>query len=497
MEETPATLLPSPALFVLIGAAGSGKSSWASAQFAADQIVSSDRLRAMVGASEEDLSASTDAFALLDRIVELRLGRALTTVVDTLGLDAERRTRWAEWARAHDVAVVAVVFETTVTECVARNRARGKAVPQRVVSQQVQELARQRDGLEAAFDVVIAPTIVRTAPARVARHAPLTAAQAASPVTLKFGLQIPSYRMTGGATDLRARLRAIGQAADEAGFAHIWVMDHLRQIPMFGPNWDDILESYTTLSYLAGVTERVELGTLVTGVMFRNVGLLAKIIATLDVLSGGRAMCGIGAGWFAPEYRGYGWDFPATKQRYAHLEDALQVLPLLWGKGSPEFHGQVIDVPDTTCYPRPLRAHVPILVGGNGERVTLRLAAKYADACNIIGDVDVVARKIGVLHAHCDALGRDRDAVEVTQLSTALVGRDPDQLAATVERLRPRRVAAETYAATVNAGTVDDHIGRFRALADVGVGTAIVSFPDLDDPEPVERFTAVIAAFRE
>jgi F420-dependent oxidoreductase-like protein len=497
MEEFPATLLPAPALVVLIGAAGSGKTSWAAEQFSGDQIVSSDRLRAVVGASEEDLAASTDAFALLDRIVEQRLGRRLTTVVDTVGLDGERRGRWIAWARAHDVVAVAVVFETTVTECVARNRARARSVPQRVVSQQVHELALQREGLDAAFDVVIAPTVVRTAPARVARHAPLTAMQAKVPVGLRFGLQIPSYQMTGGAAELRTRLRAIGQAADQAGFAHVWVMDHVRQIPMFGPDWDDILESYTTLAFLAGVTERVELGTLVTGVMFRNVGVLAKIIATLDVLSGGRAICGIGTGWFGPEYVGYGLKFPRAAQRYAHLEDALQVLPMLWGKGAPEFHGQVINVPDTTCYPRPLRAHVPILVGGNGERMTLKLAAKYADACNVIGDIEVVEQKVAVLHAHCDAVGRDRDAVEVTQLSTALVGRDATELDAAIERLRPRRWSSERYAASVNAGTVADHIGRYRALADAGVGTAIVSFPDLDDPDPVERFAPVIAAFGE
>jgi F420-dependent oxidoreductase-like protein len=370
-------------------------------------------------------------------------------------------------------------------------------VPPRVVSQQVQELARQRADLDARFDLVIMPTVVRTAPARVARHAPLTEAQASAPVGLTFGLQIPSYRVTGGAAELRGRLRAIAQAADAAGFAHIWVMDHFRQIPMFGPDWDDILEGYTTLAYLAGVTERVELGTLVTGVMFRNVGVLAKTIATLDVLSGGRARCGIGAGWFGPEYVGYGMKFPRTAERYAHLEDALQVLPMLWGKGAPEFHGQVIDVPDTTCYPRPLRGHVPILVGGNGERMTLKLAAKYADACNIIGDVEVVEQKVAVLHAHCDAVGRDRDAVEITQLATALVGRDRAELDTAVERLRPRRWAAERYAATVNAGTISDHIGRYRALADAGVRTAIVSFPDLDEPDPVERFAPVIEAFRE
>ena len=137
-----------------------------------------------------------------------------------------------------------------------------------------------------------------------------------------------------------------------------------------------------------------------------------------------------------------------------------------------------------------------MLVGGNGERRTLRLAAQYADACNVIGDVEVVVRKVAALHAHCDALDRDRAAVEVTQLSTTLVGRDPVEVDALVERLRPRRQGAERYAASVNAGTVTDHVGRFRALADAGVQTAIVSLPDLAGPDPVERFAPVVAAFR-
>jgi alkanesulfonate monooxygenase SsuD/methylene tetrahydromethanopterin reductase-like flavin-dependent oxidoreductase (luciferase family) len=233
----------------------------------------------------------------------------------------------------------------------------------------------------------------------------------------------------------------------------------------------------------------------VTGITYRNVAHLGKIVATLDVLSGGRAACGLGIGWFEAEHRAYGWPFPSVADRYALLEDALQLLPLLWGKGTPAFDGRVLRVPEALCYPRPLQAHIPILVGGNGERRTLRLAAQYGDACNIIGDVDVVARKVAVLHDHCNSVGRDREAVEVTQLSTTIVGRDASEVDAILERLRPRRRSAERYAATVNAGTVDDQIGRFRALADAGVRNAIVSLPDLGDGEPIERFAAVVGAF--
>ena len=187
--------------------------------------------------------------------------------------------------------------------------------------------------------------------------------------------------------------------------------------------------------------------------------------------------------------------FPPLADRYALLEEALQFLPLYWGKGAPSVEGRVLRVPEAMCYPRPLQDHVPILVGGNGERRTLPLAARYADACNIIGEADVVARKVGALRSHCEGAGRAPSSVEVTQLSTTLVGKDAPELAALVERLRPRRSSAERYAARVNAGTVDDQVGRFRALAQAGVQAAIVSFPDLVDADPIQRFREVIDAF--
>jgi alkanesulfonate monooxygenase SsuD/methylene tetrahydromethanopterin reductase-like flavin-dependent oxidoreductase (luciferase family) len=233
----------------------------------------------------------------------------------------------------------------------------------------------------------------------------------------------------------------------------------------------------------------------VTGVTYRNVGHLAKTIATLDVLSGGRAVCGLGAAWFEREHRAYGWTFPSVGERFRLLEDALRVLPLFWGPGAPSFEGAVLSVPEAVCYPRPLQEHVPVLVGGGGERRTLRLVAQYADACNLFGGADTVRHKVGVLARHCADVGRDLADVRVTHLSTALVGADDDELAATVERLRGDRVTAEAFAVRTNAATVEDHVGRFRKLADAGVQTAIVSLPDLSDTMPIERFAEVIAAF--
>ena len=491
-------VLPAPCVVVLVGASGSGKSTWARTHFRTEQVVSSDGLRAVVGEGEDDLAASDDAFAVLDQIVEHRLRRRLTTVIDTLGLDPARRTAWRDLARRHDVATVCVAFAGTVAACRARNRAAGKRVPERVLSGQVAQFRSQREHLAGeGWDVLLEPAPVRTAPRKVARTAPLAAEQAAAPVRLRFGLQVPVFAWPGGAPELRAGLRALASDAEAAGFSSIWVMDHFRQLPMFGPAWSDMLESYTTLAYLAGVTETVRLGTLVTDITARNVGHLGKIVASLDVLSGGRAVCGLGTGWHEEEHAAYGWAFPPLAERYALLEDALQALPLLWGKGTPSFEGTVLRMPELLCYPRPLQERVPILVGGNGERRTLRLAARYAEACNVIGDAELVSRKVEVLRAHCADVGRDPGTVEVTQLSTTLVGRDAAEVGDLVERLRPRRMSAERYGASVNAGTVADQIGRFRGLADAGVQTAILRLPDVAEPGALERCGAVIAAFAE
>jgi F420-dependent oxidoreductase-like protein len=495
-DLTQDVVLPAPCLVVLVGPSGAGKTTWATTHFRAEQIVSSDRLRAIVGEGEDDLAASDDAFAILEQVVEYRMKRQLTTVVDTLGLDPARRASWLATARRHELSTVCVAFSSTVAQCRARNRDAGKTVPDRVLSQQVRQFREQRPELDGeGWDLLLEPAAVRTAPRTIAQTAPLASRQAEAPVGLRFGLQLPVFSWPGGPSEIRARLQAIATTAEQAGFSGIWVMDHFRQIPMFGAAWLDMLESYTTLAYLAAVTEKVRLGTLVTSVTARNVAHLGKIVATLDVLSGGRATCGLGVGWFAAESVAYGWSFPTVEERYAVLEDALQLLPVLWGKGTPAFEGRVLSVPEALCYPRPLQDPVPILVGGNGERRTLRLAAQYADACNIIGDADVVARKVRVLRDHCAAFGRDPDAVEVTQLSTTLVGHDASEVSDLVEGLRPRRGSAERYAATVNAGTVVDQIGRFRALADAGVRTAIVSFPNLGAVDPIECFADVIAAF--
>jgi F420-dependent oxidoreductase-like protein len=486
--------LPSPCVVVLVGPGASGKSTWAAAHFAPDAIVSSDRLRALVGTGENDVAASTDAFALLEDVVRRRQARRLTTVIDTLGLDAKRRLAWLALARENDLPCVAVAFDTPAAECRERNRHRSKRIPADVLTGQLRAWKATRELLPTeGYDAVLEPRPVRVVPEAFIEAAPAVRRQEERPTGLRFGLHLGAYGFDGGTAATRDRLAEIASGAESAGFDALYVMDHFRQIPQIGRAWDDFLESYTTLGYLAACTQRVRIGALVTGITYRNVGHLGKIIATLDVLSGGRAVCGLGLAWFKQEHQAYGWPFPSTADRYALLEDALQVLPILWGPGSPAFSGRVLSLPDTTCYPRPLH-RVPIVVGGSGERHTLRLAAQYADAANVMGDAATVRRKRDVLHAHCAAVGRDPSQIELTHLSTTLIGTDDRHLTALIDRQHPRDPAR--YAASVNAGTIDDHIGRFRQLAEAGAREVMIRLPDLTDPTPLDRIAKVISAFR-
>jgi F420-dependent oxidoreductase-like protein len=464
---------------VLVGPTAAGKSHWAAQWFHPDQVVSSDRLRAVVGAGERDQRASRDAFEVLDLIVDKRLRRRLTTVIDSTGLEPARRAGWRELAGRHAVPVHAVVFDPPAAEVRARNRERGSPVPSKVVTAQLRES-------EGVLDVLCGEGFAgvhRAGPVELVPPAFLTALDSATrqredPMTLDFGLQISRFGFDGHPASTAERLAEVARAAEDAGFTSLWVMDHFLQIPQVGREWEDMLDSYTTLGYLAGVTERIRLGTLVTGITYRNIAHLAKIVATLDVVSGGRAICGLGAAWFEREHRLYGWDFPPLRERFDRLEDALELLPLMWGPGSPPFEGRTVTVSEAVCYPRPIQERIPILVGGSGERRTLRLVARHADACNLGGDTDRVRHKLGVLREHCEAEERDPATIEVTHLGPARV----------IAEGEPRDGAG--------AATAEEHVGRYRELAEAGVQTAIVGLSDAEGPESAARFGEVIAAFR-
>lgn len=489
--------LPTPSLVVLIGPPASGKSTWAAEQFDAQQIVCADTLRGVVGEHELDLGATDDAFELLDRIVELRLARGLTTVVDTTGLDASRRRGYLDLARREGVTAVAVRFVTSAAECKRRNRTRDHPVPVKALDTMIRK-ARSIDVTDEGWDVVLEPEPVRMVSPKLVGAASQSAASepSAEPSALRFGLLLSGFDWPGGNESIATTLTRIATDAESAGFDSLWVMDHLIQIPQVGSRWDPMLESYTTLAFMAAATTRIRLGVLVSAVTLRNVGHLAKLIATLDVLSGGRAIAGLGAGNSEDEHQAYGIRFPPPAERLAMLEDALRVLPLLLGPGGPAFEGRTTTIPEAVGYPRPLQDHVPIVVGGSGERVTLRLAAQYADGCNLFGDAATVAKKVAVLRGHCVDAGRDPDDVVVTHLGTLLVGSDGSDLRARIERLRPSNTGPDRFAAQANAGTIDDHEAAFRGLARAGVQTAIVSTPDVAGPDVFAPFAELIERFR-
>jgi F420-dependent oxidoreductase-like protein len=231
---------------------------------------------------------------------------------------------------------------------------------------------------------------------------------------MKIGLQIPDFTWPGGPERLGADLAEVARTADAAGFNRIAVMDHVWQISMVGPAEHDMLEAYTTLGYLAANTSRARLLTLVTGAVYRSPGLLAKIVTTLDVLSGGRAELGIGAAWNEEESRGLGLPFPPLAERFEHLEDTLRICLQMWSDDEGAYEGARHQLGRTLNSPQSLsRPHPPILIGGSGEKKTLRFVARYAQACNLFPGPEL-AHKLDVLRAHCEAEGRDYDEIEKT-----------------------------------------------------------------------------------
>jgi len=252
---------------------------------------------------------------------------------------------------------------------------------------------------------------------------------------MKLGLHIPDFTWEGGPSALREKLGDIAVRAEEAGYDRVSVMDHVWQIGHLGPPEHEMLEAYTTLGYLAAKTERVKLLTVVTAVVYREPGLLAKAVTTLDVLSGGRAMLGIGAAWNEEESRGLGLFFPSTAERFERLEEALQICQQMWSDDDGPYEGKHYRLARTLNSPQPLsRPHPPILIGGAGERKTLRLVAQYADACNIF-DTPELPHKLEVLREHCERLGRDYDQIEKTAQVRFDLGPNGERVEQTVEHL--------------------------------------------------------------
>ncbi len=301
----------------------------------------------------------------------------------------------------------------------------------------------------------------------------------------RFGLQIPNFTHDVEDADLFERVASHAVAAEESGFSSVWVMDHFFQLPPLGGPDQPMLEAYTLLGALAARTERVQLGTLVTGVTYRNPGMLAKIITTLDVISRGRAILGIGAAWYDVEHEALGFDFPPVKERMDRLEDAVQICRAMFAEDPATFTGRHHSVREARNLPRPLReGGIPIMIGGGGEKRTLRLVAQYADACNIAGDVDTVRHKIDVLQRHCADVGRDPSEISVTRMSTLMLTDSPEQTAQTRQFLVD--AAGAEAAAGFTVGQEDEVVAEVETFAGAGVDELIFNMP-LSDVDAVRR----------
>jgi F420-dependent oxidoreductase-like protein len=280
---------------------------------------------------------------------------------------------------------------------------------------------------------------------------------------MKLGLQLPSFTWPGGAADLAPTLARIGPAAEGAGFASLWVMDHFFQIEMIGKPEEPMLEGYSALNFLAAVTKQIRLGTLVTGVIYRYPGILVKTVTSLDVLSGGRAYFGIGAGWYEREAVGLGVPFPPLKERFERLEETLQIALQMWSGKVASYSGKHYHLAETLNVPQPIsQPHPPILIGGAGEKKTLPLVAKYGDACNLYAfeNLEVLRAKLDVLRQNCDAIGRPYDEIERTAVGRLEVGH--------------------------GAASARQAIEYCRSVSDAGIQHLIVSIPNDYEITPIE-----------
>ncbi|HEY7105382.1 MAG TPA: LLM class F420-dependent oxidoreductase [Acidimicrobiia bacterium] len=263
---------------------------------------------------------------------------------------------------------------------------------------------------------------------------------------MDLDIHVSRFDWAGGPARMGPGVAELARTSEGIGLKTLSFMDHYFQMDMVAPATDPMLEGYTALGFVAGVTERLRLRLLVSGVTYRHPGLLAKIVTTLDVLSGGRAELGLGAAWYRREHLGLGVPFPSTRERFERFEEALRICLQMWSDDDGPFDGKHYQLAETLCRPEPVSRPRPrIMIGGGGERKTLRLVAQYADACNFFGGPDEAAHKIDVLRRHCDDVGRDIGEVEVTAAI----------------RLNDR-------------ATPDDVVRRAEALAAVGVATAMV-----------------------
>jgi F420-dependent oxidoreductase-like protein len=302
---------------------------------------------------------------------------------------------------------------------------------------------------------------------------------------IELDLHLPNFNFPEvGPEAVFAKLVDIATTAEKAGFTSVSVMDHYHQIPPVGPPENWMFEGNAMLAGLAARTETINLGLLVGGVTYRNPAQHAKITTTLDVISGGRAFHGIGAGWFEAEHVAYGYAFPPLKERFERLEDHLRIVRAMFTEEQATVAGTHHSVTDAYNNPKPLRGDIPILIGGSGERKTLRMVAQYADGCNLFGDPERVEHLLGVLAGHCETVDRDPAEITKTAMMTLVIAESEDGVQRKLDAARAAGWPEERVAAAT-AGTPEQILERARAYQQVGVEGLTFSMPDVHDLEAV------------
>lgn len=282
---------------------------------------------------------------------------------------------------------------------------------------------------------------------------------------------------------------AVARAADEAGLESVWMPDHFMFVERDAPDTEvEIMECFTTLAAIAACTQRVKLGPYVAGVPYRNPAMVAKMFATLDVISHGRLIAGLGAAWHEQEFEAYGWRFPPVKERMEGLEDAIHIVDSMLTQNPASYSGKHYSINDALNYPRPVqKPRPPLMIGGGGEKQTLRLVAQYADMYNLYtGDPETTRHKFEVLRAHCERVGRPYEEITRTKQVTVMLARDEAELA----RKREKHTWFLTSPPVV--GTPDTVIAGLKEYASVGVQYVIFDMPDATDLEPIYLFAETV-----
>ena len=306
--------------------------------------------------------------------------------------------------------------------------------------------------------------------------------------TLIFDYEQDTSQILGTIKDLDIK-------AENVGFDSFWVMDHFHQLQIIGSSQDPLLEGWTTISVLAGLTTKIKLGTLVTGVIYRHPSVLAKIGATLDVLSKGRLFMGIGAGWNEQESLAYGISstFPSYQERLNRLEEAIRIIRDMWTKEpTSSFIGKYYQVRDAYCNPKPIqKPSPPILVGGGGERRTLKIVAKFADACNLIGSLETINRKLTVLREHCETVGRDYDSILKTKLCTVIINDDSNAAKKRVQEIL-NGMPEEQIREFAIYGTHEEVCRQIELFESAGIEYIIVNLEPSNEVDSLERFAKMV-----